>query len=282
MSTKDLKSLKNRIESVLSTTKITKVMKMIAFAKLRSAKEKFFYADNFYEKLITVIANLDTKKYYKEYIDDKSQEYLYLVFSSNRGLCGSYNSSVQKIVQNKYNEDIAKGKKISTIFIGNKSAEYFINTRHKITRNFYEVWENKDPEYYFACDILHKVLSLNNFKQVYLFYNRLKTGISFDTVRTTLFACKNDIHDIDSYGDNTKFMPNKKYLAKDMFLEFLSAKIYTILTSSYAAENVSRMMAMDNATNNAQEISKDLKKEFNTLRQEKITNEIMEIISGSE
>ncbi|UAT42590.1 F0F1 ATP synthase subunit gamma [Anaplasmataceae bacterium AB001_6] len=279
MSDKDLKSLKSRLDSVHSTRKMTNVMKMIAASKLKVAKNKLLCASAFLSNLGDITSALDLTEHLPNYIDNKSSEVLYIVISSSRGLCGNYNSSVYRnFISELKKEDVKNNVRI--IFVGKKAHDSFLRSEFANKAEILDVFDGEIPSYYFSSRILDTSLKYGKPSCIKVVFSKFLSGTSFESSVDLLFSLPCSTEDCNYHYDKINFLPSRGHISEVMFLEFIRAKLYFDLSSGYAVETISRMISMENATNNADEVSKDLQIRCNKLRQEKITGEILEIVGG--
>lgn len=291
----NLKEVRNRISSTISTQQITKAMKLVSATKLRKAQQAITQIRPYAEKLSNVLGNLSqTAKDESElaaYFESscKEEKILVLVFSSDRGLCGAFNSNVIKEVKWILNNKVSNHKNATLKFIGKKAYEtlkieetYTCNTSHmSLLQNLkYEEVFNLGQE--IIEDFLNGIYS-----EVFVVYNKFKNAATqFKTVEKILpIAIEN--FEVNERKENSKYLadfrfePSKLDLLKELIPRVLTTQIYRAILDSVASEHGSRMVTMDKATENAGEILKNLKLEYNQARQAAITKEILEIVGGA-
>ncbi|HTE29251.1 MAG TPA: ATP synthase F1 subunit gamma [Chryseolinea sp.] len=289
----NLKEVKNRIASVVSTQQITKAMKMVAAAKLRRSQERVTQMRPYAVKLDAIIQNLsegqttgDVDNWFSKVREEK--RILIVAISSDRGLCGSFNSNifkgVMRLVLERYEDQYKKGN-IVILPIGKKATEYFRKRNFQIIDSYSDIIGSlnfdKAAE---VGDAVMKAFKEGKFDKVELVYNEFKNvatqvlrteqllPVVLPTARTT--AKTNPVDYI--------FQPSYEEIISEVLPTGLKIQLYKALLDSNAAENGARMTAMDKATENAGELLKELRLSYNRSRQAAITKEILEIVGGAE
>ena len=280
----NLKNIQTQIKSVSSIQKVTKAMKMVAAAKLRRAQERMEQARPYSERLEDLIGNLliDADASILPLLEtrDDIQKHALLIITSDRGLAGSFNSNIIK----KAEEEIDKvGKNnVVLICIGKKCYEYFNSRNYQIDYSYSETWN--DLNYNQATRIGKGLVSSyleNKFDSLSVIYNYFKNTASQEVVYNQLlpitFENNNEIK-----LNEIIYEPSKKELIQSLVPKFFNTEIWQCLLESFASEQAARMLAMDNATENAKDMISDLKLQFNKARQTAITTEMLEIVGGAE
>ncbi|MEM9097140.1 MAG: F0F1 ATP synthase subunit gamma [Pseudomonadota bacterium] len=286
-----LKDLKNRINSVKSTRKITSAMKMVAAAKLRRAQEHAEAARPFAERMDTVLGNLA-----KGAKDSPSaprllagtgaeQTHLLVVASSERGLCGGFNSSIVKLARTDIERLLSEGKTVKILTVGKKGREILRRTYGELMIGHIDMSDVKKVGYTNAADIAKDVLTrfdAGEFDVATLYYNQFKSVIS--QVPTALQIVPASFPETEDEGEqvNYEYEPEEEEILADLLPRNLGVQIFRGLLENAASEQGARMSAMDNATRNAGEMIDRLTIEYNRSRQAAITSELIEIISGAE
>lgn len=287
-----LKDIRARIESTKNTQQITKAMKLVSAAKLRKAQNNITNMRPYALTLRQVIADIAvTKKISHPLMEQKDQvkSVLLVVISSDRGLSGAFNSNINKFTENYYKENVGKVEKIDALFIGRKAHDYFIKKGVKpvdyITRL------DKDISYELAAKVAHRVLKDyldGQYDEVRLIHNEFKSAISQQVVCETILpidmglsSFKQDENSI-SFAVDMIFEPAPEKIIEQLLEKHFDLQIYRAMSESVAAEHGARMTAMENATNNARDMISRYTLTYNKLRQEKITTELTEIVSGAE
>ncbi len=288
----NLKEVKNRIASVVSTQQITKAMKMVAAAKLRKSQERVTQIRPYAAKLNAILRNLSEAQvsgddnWFSQIREQK--KILIVAISSDRGLCGSFNSTVFKgivrLIEEQYSEQYKKGN-VVILPLGRKAAEYFIKRRFDVIDSYVSIFGNLNFEN--ASAIAEKVMSVfreGKFDKVELVYNEFK-NVATQILRTEQLlpvllpadASSNKSNPIDYI-----YQPSQEEIIAEMIPTSLKVQLFKALLDSNAAENGARMTAMDKATENAGELLKELRLSYNRSRQAAITKEILEIVGGAE
>ncbi len=280
----NLKAIRNRIASVKGTQKITRAMKMVAAAKLRRAQENIFslrpYADNVTEVLADVAAMTEAEDHPLLARRDPDQVML-VVLTSDRGLCGGFNSNINRTTEAYLRDNAEEHEDISLAIIGRKGLDYFkrrdVHIRHELRGVFEELSWDKAAEV--ARTIIHEYTEAD-LDAVYLVYNEFKSVISQRVVVEPVLP----IVPAKAEEGRVEFIyePSKKALLDRLLPMYVEVEVYRALLESVASEHGARMTAMDNATKNAAEMIESLTLQYNKARQAAITNEMLEIVSGAE
>ncbi len=288
----NLKDLKNRIESVKSTRKITKAMQMVAAAKLRKAQEAAEQARPYAEKMSIVIERLASSTNASSNSpllvgNGKHKTHLIVVATSERGLCGAFNSSIVRLAKNHINHLISDGNHIKILTIGKKGREQLKRDFGDYMIHHVDLSEVKKISYDNASDICDNIISKffdNEFDIATIFYNQFESVISQIPQSSQLIPIKFKSDELtnDDNLSNFVYEPDEQEIIEDLLPKAISTKVFTALLENGASEQGARMSAMDNATRNAGEMIDKLTIQFNRSRQAAITNELIEIISGAE
>ncbi|MCP4882959.1 MAG: ATP synthase F1 subunit gamma [Flavobacteriales bacterium] len=280
----NLKEIRNRISSIGSTMKITSAMKMVSAAKLKKAQDAIVQMRPYSNKLTELLQNLsatldaDDGGVYTQQREIK--KVLIVAITSNRGLCGGFNSSVIKeatrIAKSKYAD-----KDVSVLTIGKKGNDMLSKSFnvYKFESHLFDdlTFENAAP---FAEDLMEQFAN-GNFDQIDIVYNRFKnaaTQIVTEEQYLPIVAAE----ETDETGADYIFEPNKAEIVKGLIPKSLKMQLYKAIRDSYASEHGARMTAMHKATDNATELRDELLLVYNKARQASITNEILEIVGGAE
>jgi F-type H+-transporting ATPase subunit gamma len=280
----NLKAIRNRIASVKGTQKITRAMKMVAAAKLRRAQENIFalrpYAVNVMEVLADVAALTEVEDH--PLLARRSPDQVMLVvLTSDRGLCGGFNSNINRATERYLNENHGKHRDMSLAVIGRKGLDYFkrrdVTIRHEIRGVFEDLSWKKAADV--ARTIIHEFTEAD-LDAVYLVYNEFKSVISQKVVVEQVLP----IVPARTEEGRVEFIyePSKKALLDTLLPMYVEVEVYRALLESVASEYGARMTAMDNATKNAADMIDSLTLKYNKARQAAITNEMLEIVSGAE
>jgi F-type H+-transporting ATPase subunit gamma len=284
-----LKDLKNRISSVKSTQKITKAMQMVAAAKLRRAQDAAQEARPYAERMGAVINGLALSVRGSETAprllagtgDDKV--HLLVVMTSERGLCGGFNSSIVKLARTHANSLLAQGKTVKILTIGKKGREQLRRDFGTHMVGHVDLSEVKRVAYVNARDIADRVLGMfdaGDFDVATIFYNRFQSVISqIPTAQQVIPAPVDEGAEASTLYD---YEPSEEGILADLLPRSIATQIFTALLENAASEQGARMSAMDNATRNAGDMINRLTIQYNRSRQAAITKELIEIISGAE
>ena len=288
----NLKDLKNRIESVKSTRKITKAMQMVAAAKLRKAQEAAEQARPYAEKMSIVIDKLVSSTNASSNSpllvgNGKDKTHLIIVATSERGLCGAFNSSIVRLAKNHINHLISDGNHIKILTIGKKGREQLKRDFGDYMIEHVDLSEIKKISYDNASNISDNIISKffdNEFDIATIFYNQFESVISQIPQSSQLIPIKFKSDELTNDDNTSNFVyePDEQEIIEDLLPKAISTKVFTALLENGASEQGARMSAMDNATRNAGEMIDKLTIQFNRSRQAAITNELIEIISGAE
>ena len=292
-----LKDIKTQINSVVSTKKITTAMKMVAASKLRRSQEKAVAARPYSSRLEEMLSSLASSAASGEGIiklltgTGKDQNYMVVPVSADRGLCGGFNSSINretfKLVKSLEND----GKNVQLMPVGKKSRDFFNRVmKDQIAESFIDL-NVSNSGYDSALQVSNKLQDLyfnGKFDKCILVFNKFISAISQDVTHQQLIPLdvsesskevKEDINDAKAIYD---YEPDEETILKDLLPKNVSIQIFKVLLESDAGEHGARMAAMDNATRNAGEMIDGLTLKYNRTRQAFITKELIEIISGAE
>ncbi|MBY8976057.1 F0F1 ATP synthase subunit gamma [Rhodobacteraceae bacterium NNCM2] len=286
-----LKDLKNRINSVKSTRKITSAMKMVAAAKLRRAQEAAEAARPFAERMDTVLGNLargakDSPSAPRLLAGTgQDQVHLVVVATSERGLCGGFNTQIVKLARQEIEEKIAAGKTVKILTIGKKGREQLRRGYSKLMVGHIDLSDVKKLGYHNAADIAQDLLARfenDEFDVATLYFNQFKSVISQVPTALQIIPASFEEHESEAEAVNYEYEPEEEEILADLLPRNLGVQIFRGLLENAASEQGARMSAMDNATRNAGEMIDKLTIEYNRTRQAAITSELIEIISGAE
>jgi len=286
-----LDDLKKRISSVKSTQKITKAMKMVAAAKLRRAQENAEKERPYSDKMNNIILNLSNAITDKENApkllagSGDNKIHLCVVLTSDRGLCGGFNTNIIKKAKSYFQKILNEGKTIKIITVGSKGYDQL---KRIYKDNIIEKISFKDSKNinYFDADKVGKIIidkfEKKEFDICTIFYNRFKNVITQIPQEQQIIPLKSSESQGDSSDDNYEFEPEEDEILSNLLPKNISTQIFKAMLENSASEQGSRMSAMDNATRNAGEMVDKLTIEYNRSRQAAITKELIEIISGAE
>lgn len=283
----NLKEVRIRIGSVTSTQQITKAMKLVSATKLRRAQNAILQMRPYAEKLNGILGNLaesievDSLKVYFEPREVKNV--LLVVITSDRGLCGGFNSNVIKLTNTLVKEKYA-GKNVTILPVGKKGGDFFARTSVTMQNDFRETFANLTGEAGFNLgEYLLSAYKSGTYDSIELVYNQFKNAATVILSNEAFLP----INPANFGGKTAKkandyiFEPSNVEILEELIPRILKTQVYRALLDSFASEHGARMVAMDKATDNAGELLKSLKVEYNRARQAAITTEISEIVSGA-
>lgn len=279
----NLKEIRGRIISISSTMQITSAMKMVSAAKLKRAQDAIQQMRPYAEKLQNILSNLSAS------LDSGEGQFsaakgkgkaLVVIITSNRGLCGAFNSSAIKAAL-VYEADKAEAMKVDFLCLGKKGMDFLKRRNYSVAGEHNKIWENLnfDHSSEIAQGIMDDFLA-GNYSNVVLVYNSFKNAAS-QVVKVEQFLPVEMPKDSKSTGEYL-FEPDKKEIVEQLIPQSLKTQLFKALLDSQASEHGARMTAMHKATDNAKELKKELSLTYNKLRQASITNEILEIVGGAE
>jgi F-type H+-transporting ATPase subunit gamma len=290
----NLKELRTRIASVKSTQQVTSAMKMVSAAKLRKAQDAIVqirpYADKLDEVLTTVSSNLDSEIENK-YADRKNKERILIVaITSNRGLCGGFNSNVIKKTSELFYQtfnDYSQRGKVDVFAIGKKAVDGLKIKGIQVTKGYLDIYEGLN--YARVTEITQSIMdsyASGIYDHVELVYNQFKNAALQNLVSRQFLPVKiSETTEIQTRKGEFKpwyiFEPSMQEIADKIIPQSLKIQFYKAVLDSVASEHGARMTAMHKATDNADVLIRELKLEYNQARQAAITNEILEIVSGA-
>ena len=290
-----LDDLKKRIASVKSTQKITKAMKMVAAAKLRKAQEAAEqsrpYADNMKNLMDSISRGFIQTDSSRNLLtgSDEDKIYLLVLFTSERGLCGGFNSQISKSLKEKIVELQKQNKEVKIICIGKKGYDIIKRQYSELIVDTIDLSEIKSVQYGDAKKISDKIIKMYfdaEFDKCLIFYNKFKSVISQVPTEQQVVPAEivEQTDNEDKVMDNNfiEFEPNEKEILEELLPLNFAVQIFKALLESSASEQGSRMSAMDNASRNASDMIDSLTLFYNRSRQAVITKELIEIISGAE
>ena len=286
-----LDDLKKRIASVKSTQKITKAMKMVAAAKLRRAQESAEKGRPYSEKMNNIILNLSSGISDKENApkllsgSGNDKVHLCVVMTSDRGLCGGFNSNIIKKAKSYFAKLSEEGKELKIITVGSKGNDQLKRAYgDKIIANI-SFKESKHANYFDAEKVGKMVIEkfeAEEFDVCTIFYNQFKNVITQIPQAQQIIPLNVENSEEDKSEDSYEFEPDEDEILSNLLPKNISTQIFKAMLENSASEQGSRMSAMDNATRNAGEMVDKLTIEYNRSRQAAITKELIEIISGAE
>lgn len=285
----NLKEIRVRIASVSSTKQITSAMKMVSAAKLKKAQNSILQLRPYALKMKEILSNLSASLDNSEdnpYAQNRTAERVCIIMiSSNRGLCGAFNTNVGKkalsIAENDYSDLLASGK-VDFVSVGKKAAEIVKHRGYTITKDFNSIFNHLS--YNEVSSIAEEFMSdfvAKKYDRVILVYNQFKNAATQILTEEQFLPVEIDTENTKTNADYI-FEPSKEFIVEDLIPKSLKTQFYKAILDSNASEHGARMIAMHKATDNAEEMVKMLKLNYNKARQAAITKEILEVVGGAE
>ncbi len=278
----NLKEIRNRISSVSSTMQITSAMKMVSAAKLKKAQDAITamrpYSDKLTQMLVNLSSSVDFENVYLS--PRKVKNKLIVCITSNRGLCGAFNSNVIKKCLEIAN---SSDENVSFLCIGKKGGD-ILSKNYKVVQSNNEVFD--DLTFENTSAIAEKLMSMflnKEFDSVQIVYNKFKNAATQIVIQEEYLPIENnDSENNQKESSDYIFEPSQIEIISELIPKSLKTQLYKSIRDSYASEHGARMTAMHKATDNATELRDQLKLTYNKARQAAITNEILEIVGGAE
>lgn len=278
-----LRDIQTRIKSVKNTQQITKAMKMVATSKLRKAEAEIKAARPYAQKMFGVISSLASRTKPDAHpllIDRGELKKELIVITSDRGLCGGFNTSILKRAESIIKEN--KEGEMTLTLIGRKGKDYFNRRRIAIRKEY------KHPgkvDYSFASEVGEEIVASfteEAFDEVHIIYNEFKSVVQQKLIVDKLLPITPAESEEKSLDGDYIFEPSQDAILEELLPKHVKVQIFRSILESIASEHGARMMAMDAATNNAREMISGLTLQYNRLRQASITTELLDIVNGVE
>jgi F-type H+-transporting ATPase subunit gamma len=291
----NLKEIRTRIESVTSTKQITSAMKMVSAAKLRRAQDAIVRLRPYADKLQTILESVsDSLKEDEDFVYVREakeiKKILLIVITSNRGLCGAFNANVFKkavaVAHENYNSQLLKNN-VDFFVMGKKADEFLRKRKYNVVKSRNDIFDHLSFEN--ASQIASGIMeqfTIGDYDRVHLIYNQFKNA-AVQILTDEQFLPVKVTDNVDNEGNILKsftdyiYEPSKKEMVKELIPKSLKLHFFKALLDSYASEQGARMTAMHKATDNASEMIKQYRLDYNKARQASITNEILEIVGGA-
>ena len=292
----NLKDLRDRINSVQSTKKITSAMKLVAGARLKKAQTEAESSRPYANRMQTIInnvtSNIKNMENAPEIIKGKenNKTHLIIVMTSDRGLCGGFNTAITKLVKNKIKNLLSSNKNIKIFCVGKKGQDHLKREYNDFIVDFVPISLQKKIDYEFATKISNKILLMyenQEFDVAHIFFSLFKSAIKQEAQLKQIIPVLTDVENTQKKDENKndeiyEYEPEEEEVLKNLVPQNVAIQIFSGLLENAAGEQGARMTAMDNATRNAGELIDTLKLNYNRSRQAQITNELIEVISGAE
>lgn len=282
------KDIRVKITSTIKTQQTTKAMKVVSAAKLRRAQHNIVNARPYAQRILSVIKKIAASASLDHPLlraPAEGGKILLVVLTSDRGLCGAFNSNIIKYAKKYYADKKAEGRKLDIIFVGRKGSDFFqrqlgITGKQTITNLA------KDVSYEMAARISSEILAAytaGDYSEIHLVYNEFKSAISQIVTDECLLPLNIEaLETIDGYSNDFAFEPQAELMIDQLLTKHFAVQVYRAMQESVAAEHGARMNAMENATRNAGEQIRNLTLYYNKVRQAAITTELIEITSGAQ
>ncbi|MEI2750861.1 MAG: ATP synthase F1 subunit gamma [Ferruginibacter sp.] len=284
-----LKEVRNRIKSVQSTQQITKAMKMVSAAKLRRAQDAITqmrpYAKKLQEMLSNIVSSSEGDVSMDLAVERPIEKALVIVVTSDRGLCGGYNSNLIKLakltIQQKYAAQSAKGN-VQVLPIGKKGYEHFTKNGFKVVDKYWDIFADLSfDRVQAAARYAMDAFAAKEFDSVVVVYSEFKNAASQIYIAEPFLPVQKPADTGSKKKADFIFEPNQAVLIEELMPKILNTQLYKAVLDANASEHGARMTAMDKASDNANELLKSLKISYNRARQAAITTELTEIVSGA-
>ena len=284
-----LKEVRNRIKSVQSSQQITKAMKMVSAAKLRRAQEAILqmrpYAKKLQELLSNIVGDSESGSGTALAQARPVEKALFIVITSDRGLCGAYNSNIIKLAKQtmheKYASQLAKGN-VYIWSIGKKGYEHFAKNGFKVSETYKDIFLSLHFENVQVCAQAAVNAFLNkDFDAVEIVYSEFKNAATLKLVTERFLPIPKAVKKPGATKNDFIFEPAKDLLIAELMPKILNTQLYKAVLDANASEHGARMTAMDKASENANEILRSLRISYNRARQAAITTELTEIVAGA-
>lgn len=289
----NLKEIRVRIASVKSTRQITSAMKMVSAAKLRRAQDKILklrpYANKLHEILVNLSQSLAETQIENVYgRSSLPGKILLVVITSNKGLCGAFNSNVirevRRLISEKY-ADLHRNGNVSILPVGKKGYDYFRNLNIKMLPDCNDLLNDLTfNNAVLVAESVMKSFVAGEYDRVEIIYNQFKNAAVQNLTDEVFLPVENAQPDEFSAAMPADYIyePTKEEIIEELIPKSLKIQFYKAVLDSFVAEHGARMTAMHKATDNATELIRDLTLEYNKARQASITNQILEVVSGAE
>ena len=285
-----LKEVRTRIASVKSTRQITSAMKLVAAARLRKTQDRIVQLRPYANKLDEILANLyetlegEVQHPLIEYRDP--EKVLIVLITSNRGLCGAFNTNASKhaldLIGDQYSAQNKAGQ-LSIMSLGKKGKDFLKTRGVDVAETNQEIFDDLNFKHTSAiADHLMEQFMNKAFDRIDFVYNQFKNAAVQNVVTETFLPLKFEVSEKRKHNFDFIFEPNEEFLVQNLIPRTLRIKVFKMLLDSFTAEHGARMTAMHQATDNATDLIRELTLKYNKARQAAITREIMDIVGGAE
>ena len=280
----NMKAIKRRIKSVESTMQITKAMELVASSKLRHAKERAEQAVPFFNLLYETMSEVASEAvgFHSAYTElRESGAALLVVMAGDRGLAGGFNINVFRLADQRIRELEAEGREVILMTVGKKASEHYAKSANRILGTFDNVAEKMTT--YTALHMAEHIVHLfdqGHLALVEVFFTNMVSPLSQEARQMQVIPVPN-LERNPGVQSLTHYEPSPEAVFDSLIPQYLAGILYCTVVDTYASEQAARRMAMENATDNAQEMIDDLSLKYNRARQASITQELTEIVSGA-
>ena len=280
-----LKEIQSRIQGIKNTKQITRAMKMISAVKLRKAQERIVNLRSYAKGIFSAMADVALTKRVRHPLlktkkETPSSKPLFVVLSSDRGLCGSFNYNVCRSAEN-----FLRNKNQDYFLIGRKAVEYFNFRNYKPVEKLTGL--DRELSFPLAAKVAHFLIDAFNkgeYDEVMIIYQTFKSAVSQEVTMESFLPIdlSSTNWEKSSFSKDLIFESSPEKLVENLIQKHFTVQVYRAMCESLASEHGARMCAMENATKNAEEIESQLQLKFNKIRQSSITTELIEVTSGAE
>ncbi|WPP52849.1 ATP synthase F1 subunit gamma [Catalinimonas niigatensis] len=287
-----LKAVKSRITSVKSTQQITRAMKMVAASKLRRAQDRLLQMRPYAEKLTRILNNVSSnlsEENVSEYAKSRDvRNVLFVVFTSDKGLCGAFNTSLfrylRQLISSQYST-YERNNRLKIMTVGSKGRDYYKRRGHELVDQYTDLFsEQTFGNVRIAAESVMQMYRDGEVDKVVLVYNTFKNVATQVVTNEQILPVESTSEKDEKVTNNIDYIyePSEEYIVEELIPQSLKIQFYKAYLESAASEQGARMTAMDQATDNAGELLKQLKLTYNRTRQAAITKEILEIVAGAD
>ena len=284
MAASNMKAIKRRIKSVESTMQITKAMELVSSSKLRKAKERSEQAVPFFNLLYQTMSEVASEAvgFHSVYTEEREEgAVLLIIMAGDRGLAGGFNLNVFRLADQRIKELNTRGREVALMTVGKKAAEHYSKTTSRVLGTFDNIGETVTT--YTALHMAEHIVHLfqqGHLSGVEVFFTNMVSPLSQEARQMQVIPVPN-LERNPGVQSLTNYEPSPEAVFDSLIPQYLAGILYCTIVDTYASEQAARRMAMENATDNAQEMIDDLSLKYNRARQASITQELTEIVSGA-
>lgn len=284
MAASNMKAIKRRIKSVESTMQITKAMELVSSSKLRKAKERSEQAVPFFNLLYQTMSEVASEAvgFHSVYTEKREEgAVLLIIMAGDRGLAGGFNLNVFRLADQRIKELNTKGREVVLMTVGKKASEHYSKTTSRVLGTFDNIGETVTT--YTALHMAEHIVHLfqqGHLSGVEVFFTNMVSPLSQEARQMQVIPVPN-LERNPGVQSLTNYEPSPEAVFDSLIPQYLAGILYCTIVDTYASEQAARRMAMENATDNAQEMIDDLSLKYNRARQASITQELTEIVSGA-